>query len=499
MKLYRYIALVLTVVMLLLACVACSNTNTEASDTDDVEKPSDTQKGTEKQTEKETSKNDNKVETEAPPETQKDILDQLLSNGEDTAIIDIPFDDNTLALAAKLPNFNGSEFSVKHIDMGDGSYLNVAKNASLEDYSDYLYSLYKAGFSYYTSNRIGNNFYATFATQSQIVNAFYLDADKEVRVVVDDRTIFSLQGLQSENKYEDLGLNSLTVVAIAETGWPGGMGYVYELSDGSFFIVDGGYYNGSSVSSAEWLTKTLQQMATDPQNIRIAAWYITHPHEDHMGAYCAMAKKIECRRTMTIEKMIVNVPADEHVKSANCSDITSWFDSALNNWTPEQIVKAHPGQQFYIANLTLTIYSSPDLVLPQDVTFTDLNDLCNVAMVDYMGKRALFMGDSDVIPNPIIARNYTDTLKADILQLAHHGYSDTNAGVVYDYVHPTIVFWPVCDEHYNDGKGGGTQFVGFNQRFFADGIANYVAGDLNMTFTDFDSWIPNSQRWNPKE
>ena len=499
MKLYRYIALVLVVVMLLLACVACSNANTEASVTNDAEKPSDTQKETEKETEKETSKNDNKVEAEAPPEMQKDILDQLLSNGEDTAITDIPFDDNTLALAAKLPNFNGSEFSIRHIDMGDGSYLHVAKNASLEDYSDYLYSLYKAGFSYYTSNRIGNNFYATFATQAQIVNAFYLDADKEVRVVVDDRTIFSLQGLQSENKYEDLGLNSLTVVAIAETGWPGGMGYVYELSDGSFFIVDGGYYNGASVSSAEWLTKTLQQMASDPQNIRIAAWYITHPHEDHMGAYCAMAKKIECRKTMTIEKMIVNVPADEHVKSANCSDIMSWFDSALNNWTPEQIVKAHPGQQFYIADLTLTIYSSPDLVLPQDVTFTDLNDLCNVAMVDYMGKRALFMGDSDVIPNPIIARNYTDTLKADILQLSHHGYGDTNAGVVYDYVHPTIVFWPVCDEHYNDGKGGGTQFVGFNQRFFADGIANYVAGDLNMTFTNFDTWIPDSQRWNPKQ
>ena len=116
--------------------------------------------------------------------------------------------------------------------------------------------------------------------------------------------------------YMILILLVLTVVAIAETGWPGGMGYVYELSDGSFFIIDGGYFNGSTVSSAEWLTKTLQQMASDPKNIRIAAWYMTHPHEDHIGAYCDMAKRTECRRTMTIEKMIIFAQKKRYVNHA---------------------------------------------------------------------------------------------------------------------------------------------------------------------------------------
>ena len=492
MKLYRILSLVLALFITLLALTSCSKNEGEGGNENNSESVAAT---------------DGKTDpTERPTEEitdsgiQNEILDQILQKGEDVAITDIDFDEEKLAAVAALPSKIGDRaFNSLYVDMGDESYMHVAKSATLQDYSDYLYSLYKAGFSYYTSNVIGNNFYATFATQSQIVNAFYLAADKEVRVVVDDRSLFSLPGLESENEYEELGLNSLTVVAIAETGWPGGMGYVYELSDGSFFIIDGGYYNGSTVSSADWLTKTLQQMATDPKNIRIAAWYITHPHEDHMGAYCDMAKRTECRKTMTIEKMIINVPADEHVKSANCKEIVGWLDSALKKWTPEQIVKAHPGQKIYVRDLTLTIYSSPDLVLPVKVTITDLNELCNVAMVDYMGKRALFMGDSDTIPNPKIARNYTDTLKADILQLAHHGYGDTNAGVVYDYVHPTIVFWPVCDSHYNDGNGGGTQFIGFNQRFFGEGIANYIAGDLNMTFTDFDTWIPEEERWNPKE
>ena len=493
MKLYRILSLILALFITLLAFSACSKNEGEGGDESNSESVSATEDKTEKPTEEPT-------EEVTDSGIQNEILDQILQKGEDIAITDIEFNEQNLASVAALPSaIGGREFNSLNVDMGDGSYMHVAKSATLQDYSDYLYSLYSAGFSYYTSNVIGNNFYATFATESQIVNAFYLNADKEVRVVVDDRSLFSLQGLESENEYEDLGLNSLTVVAIAETGWPGGMGYVYELSDGSFFIVDGGYYNGSTVSSADWLTKTLQKMASDPKNIRIAAWYITHPHEDHMGAYCDMAKRTECRKTMTIEKMIINVPADEYVESAKCKDIVGWLDSALEKWTPEQIVKAHPGQQIYVRDLTLTIYSSPDLVLPHKVTITDLNELCNVAMVDYMGKRALFMGDSDTIPNPKIARNYTDTLKADILQLAHHGYGDTNAGVVYDYVHPTIVLWPVCDEHYNDGNGGGTQFVGFNQRFFKDGIANYIAGDLNMTFTDFDTWIPEEERWNPKE
>ena len=494
MKKCRIVSLILALLLALLSVSFFSSCNKE-DEAGEIE---------EKESVSENIENEKQTEPEATEPVinngvQNEILDGILPKGEDIAITDIEFDEEKLALAATLPSFNGAEFSSKNIDMGDGSYLNVAKNASLQDYSDYLYSLYEAGFCYYTSNVIGENFYATFATKSQIVNAFYLAADKEVRVVVDDRAIFSLQGLESENEYEDLGLNSLTVVAIAETGWPGGMGYVYELSDGSFFIIDGGYYNGSTVSSAEWLTKTLQKMASDPKNIRIAAWYMSHPHEDHVGAYCAMANRTECRKTMTIEKMILNVPAEKHVNSAECQDVVRWLNTALDKWTPEEVVKAHPGQEFYIANLKLTIYSSPDLVLPQDVIFTDLNDLCNVATVDFMGKRALFMGDSDSIPNPIIARNYTDTLKADILQLAHHGYGDTNAGVVYDYVNPTIVLWPVCDEHYDDGNGGGTQSIGFNQRFFKEGIANYIASDLNMTITDFETWLPEPERWNPKE
>lgn len=487
MKYLRYISLILVLLMLSGALAACSEKDTQTPDTASTDAPESN------------SEISSSTLTEPEEEIKTPITDHIVFPTEgDIAIVDIEFKEENLLESASLPDFNGEDFSSEKLDMGDGSYMNVAKNASLQDYSDYLYSLYQSGFSYYTSNVIGENFYATFATKTQIVNAFYLDADKEVRVVVDDRAIFSLPGLESENEYEELGLNSLTVVAIAETGWPGGMGYIYELSDGSFFIVDGGYYNGSTVSSADWVTKTLQQMASDPQNIRIAAWYMTHLHEDHVGAYCAMANKVECRRTMTIEKMIINIPAEEYVNSSNCQDIQRWWNNAIDKWTPEQIVKAHPGQEFHVADLTLTIYSTPDIVLPQKVAITDLNELCSVAMVDYMGKRALYMGDSDTIPNPIIARNYTDTLKADILQLSHHGYGDTNAGVVYDYVNPSIVFWPVCDEHYNNGNGDGTQFIGFNQRFFKEGIANYVAGDLNMTFTDFDTWIPEAERWNPK-
>jgi len=487
MKILKVIALILSILALLLSVCACGGSKADLPQNE-----SESTTITDKETE-----NTDETPTATLTTTPKDLLSEIIGEGNDISIADIKFDEARLQESATLPNFCGKSFKTKNLDMGDGSYLNVAKNATLEQYSDYLYSLFEAGFSYYTSNKIGDNFYTTFATKNQIVNAFYLKADKEVRVVVDDRSIFSLPGLKEENVYEALGQNSLTVVAIAETGWPGGMGYVYELSDGSFFIIDGGYYNGGNISSAEWLTKTLQKMASDPKNIRIAAWYISHPHEDHMGAYCDMANKLECRKTITIEKMIINVPAEKHVNSANCKAVVGWLNNALKKWPPKQMIKAHPGQQFFVADLTLTIYSSPDLVLPQLVTITDLNDLCTVATVDYMGKRALFMGDSDTIPNPIIARNYTTSLQADIIQLSHHGYGDTGAGVVYEYVDPTIVFWPVCSAHYDDGSGGGVRFIGFNQKFFAEGITNHIAGELNMTITNFDTWEPE-ERWNPK-
>ena len=412
-------------------------------------------------------------------------------------IKDKELDEKAIANSVNIASYNGTAFKVFNKDMGNGSYMNVAENTTTQQFSKFLAGLLESGAGYYTSNKIGANFFVTMVTKTQIINAMFYKATREVRVVVDDRAKFDLPGLASENVYARLGRASLTMVAIEETGWPGGMGFVYELSDGSFIIIDGGYSNRNETtgkttkSSANWLTKTLKKLAKDPENITIAAWVITHPHEDHYGAFIEMAESAECLEDIKIEMVIYNNPAAEYLASTKTTIAAQWIDAAIVKWNPDKIVKSHPGQVFHLRDAVITVYGSPDIVVPQDVEITNVNNLNTVTMVDYHGKRGLYLGDAQEIQNPIMSELYNKEFKADILQLAHHGYGNTAAKDVYRYADPSIVLWPVGTRDYP-----GCANVGFNRPFFADGIDNHVALRENLTIRNFNTWEAEP-RWDP--
>ena len=311
--------------------------------------------------------------------------------------------------------------------------------------------------------------------------------------------MYDLAGLESDNIYKKVADPSLTVIGIGTSGYPGGMGYVYKLSDGRFFIIDGGITKdeecpNKSNCSAEWLYYTLRELADDPDNIVVAGWLLTHIHNDHVGAFIDMANNKKYTNDITVETVIYSQPNDEHFVHIGKGYRRAWIPKAINRWKPDTVVKAHPGQVFYFADLKINILGSQDLVLPG--TIDSHNNMSVVSMVEFKGYDALYLADSEGLMNKQLKTIYTKDLKCDILQLAHHGYHNTDAGIVYDYTDPSIVFWPVSTGHY-DGSGGATvRDVAFNQRFFADGIVNHIAGETNMTIKNFETWSPEP-RWNP--
>ena len=408
------------------------------------------------------------------------------------------YDIGNLSSYIDLPEYNGRAFDKSNIGLGGNSFMHIAENTTFAEYESYLEDLYLNGFILYTENTIGENYYATVLTEQQIVNVMYLDAFKEVRVMVDDREEFGLPGLELNNKYDEIADPSLTVIGVGATGWPGGMGYVYKLVDGSFFIIDGGINKpdaSTGITSSEWLYNTLVALADDPDNIVIAGWLLTHTHKDHLGAFIDMAEEEEYMEKITLKQLIYNQPTDQIMTETGHPERIPWMPNAIKLWKPECVVKAHPGQVFYYCDLKVTVYGSQEIVLP---TFTDShNNHSIVTMVDYQDMRALYLGDAEGLMNGALEELYGEELKCDILQLAHHGYNNTAAGPVYEIADPTIVFWPVSTGHY-DGTGGATvRDVAFNQRFFAPGIDNHIAGETNMTIKDFYSWLPEEDRWNP--
>ncbi|MBP3369728.1 MAG: MBL fold metallo-hydrolase [Clostridia bacterium] len=441
-----------------------------------------------------------------------------------------------------LPDYTGDPFDHVAVDLGEGSYMNIAKKTSIEEYNSYKAVLEESGYTLYTSNVIGNNQYATYYNDTEIVNAIFLaynhniyndnpDEFKgvyEMRVTVDKREKFDLPILKDENVYESTLSPMLTLVSDSGIIWPGRMGYIYQLSDGSFFIIDGGYTDGNQGesgglnasgistgchSSAPYIMNVLKEYAPDPENIRIAAWLITHMHSDHFGGFIDLALNAdfaEDKSRITIEQLVYSMSSEENAKNADSSQ-RAWsrvFARAISQegWGDrlERKTKAHPGQQFFVRELTCTVYTSEDLLHCNNYDpFLDgkyINNTSIVTMVNFMGKDILHLADSSSANNPgVLAPIYNTSLKADILQVAHHGYGDTAADSIYKYVKPEIVFWPVTAQHFygyeigyieNGHEYGGVKNVGLNDILFEDGIRHYIHGSTMLTFKDFKAWIP---------
>lgn len=408
------------------------------------------------------------------------------------------YDESLLDEYIELPKYNGEIFDEADIDVGHGSLLNIVEDTTLSEFNAYAQSLQDAGFTFYSENEIGENVYYTYITKAQIVTLMYFGNISEARITVDSRATFDLPPLEEDNVYEEIAEPSFTAIGIGQTGYPGGMGYIYKLSDGTFFIIDGGITNEASNNNGswKWLFAALQELADDPENIVISGWLLTHIHNDHMGSFMDMSTKSECRTAITIKQVIYNQPSDEKMIASGIDYRINWVPDSIDRWMPDSVVKAHPGQTFHYADLTLTILGTQDIVLPNSIK--SHNNACIVSTVDFQGKRALMLADSEGNENQALISIYGDELDAEILQLTHHGYSNTDAGPLYDLVTSVeIVLWPVSTGHYDGSGGANVSGVSFNKRFFADGIANHVAGETNMTITDFETWKPE-ERWLPK-
>ena len=342
-------------------------------------------------------------------------------------------------------------------DAGQGSYTYVMKETEVDSFHSLRAELEKIGFKYYTGNTIGRNLYATYLTKTQIVHVTFLFNRNEIRTSVDMRGEgmegFDIAGLSGDNTYERSGESLMTLVEIENADWPGGLSMIFKLADGRFFIVDSGVGGrDNDGSSSGWIYASLKKHADDPENIVIATWLITHVHSDHAGGLLDIARgwyetsdgvhkvmPVDAADKIKIERIIYNQPADMQKYGRG-----SWMKEIIEAFDVKSVVKAHPGQQFFIADLTLTVYGSQDLLIENNDTITSHNEHSVVTKIDFNERTLLALADAETKLNSLLAEIYAENLKSDVIQTAHHGYGNTGAKAVNELCNPDIVLWPVA-------------------------------------------------------
>ena len=393
-----------------------------------------------------------------------------------------------------LPDFIGSGFG--EFDAGDGSELLVYKDVSKAAHDDFINGFEALGYELYTTNEIGNNLFYTYHNDESIINVMYLPNIEQTRVVIDTKEFTSLAGLESENIYEEgsseMSFTQLGLEHPKAGNCQNGMGYILKLSDGSFVIVDGGHTRDMSYaeSAGDYLLDSLKVLADDPNDIRVHTWFLSHIHNDHIGAFYDIAR--DTPDSIKVERLVYNAPNDTQLAGVSGGNLDDKVENAAKMFGIKTVVKGHPGQVFYANEATFTIYGSLDLVEP--ITIDNINESSMVMKMEFMGKTMIFLGDCHPNASLALTNAYGDDLKSNFIQLSHHGYADGATLLLNETIRAEASFWPVGNDHYKNmvSKIGA---VPQNAPFV--NIPHYVAGDTNLTIKDFDTWIPEEKRWTP--
>lgn len=389
-------------------------------------------------------------------------------------------------------------------DEGQGTSLAVIRNTTAAEFGAYCRKLSENGYALYASNTIGENRFETYRNDRFLVHTGWYAYENAARITIEETRV--VPGLANENVYTPA---SGITTSVAQFGLAteanhfdhSGMAYVYQLADGSFFVIDGGFS-----PDAERIYNYMKAKAPGGK-IVIAAWLITHNDPDHYRGFVSFAYRY--RNDVTFECVIKNMPSPyTYLESGDQEDSSTHAVAA--ELPGCKVVKAHTGMKFHLRNAEVEILFSIDGFLPAPLKV--FNDSSLVFTVTIEGERMLFTGDMGDDVAKLLVPMYGDLLKSDTLQLAHHGMTNghgrnmPNLLRFYTKVRPELIFWPNSEAQWLNAPGteDAEQIASFDWNVEAQRSAREVwlaGGDVitvfELPYTPFSGYRFNAEDPHP--
>lgn len=388
----------------------------------------------------------------------------------------------------------------QYVNNGSVQFLYTGAGATQITFMTYYNKLIAQGYTKVWSNNIGNNLYALlvnhntgvtlyvaycdFTYASDFNNTLFpqeevdlaadytgsgtpdfsddnvtVDYEKCIRVISAPIGALKLPSEELINGKEYSKITDTKMVTLPFRSKAIGLGHVYLLEDGTFFIVDGGgvnvteettdsegktyYPNANGVTEWQAMWNVIVELYTDlygeapseTNKVHISAWYLTHSHWDHYQAFYTMLQKYGSMIEM--DYMLGNFSGEytnSLISELGWASTDTYIDRLKGYVGGFDFVKLHAGQVLHIVNLDIEVLMTFEDHLPHELR--DSNDTSTVsrftvnnsdAAEGTLGTTIMMLGDSwrmnsrhlcvmfggDVNGNG----NY---LGSDIVQAAHH-------------------------------------------------------------------------------
>ncbi|MBQ8849802.1 MAG: MBL fold metallo-hydrolase [Clostridia bacterium] len=400
------------------------------------------------------------------------------------------YDESGVKIAVPVYNTASGELEGVY-SAGEGNFEVSVRGTTEAEVNAYADEMKKRGFTLYTENTIGNNKFATYTAKKDGVetaaHTMFYPHDGTFKVV------YGVRGYLPETQKLAYPENAVTTPSITQlgrdqvyNGWNAaakrvdgapGMGYVIQLADGRYIIIDGGPADGTvtmlTKESGEWAEdgqKTTEDakklydflVENNPNEGKpvIAAWFITHAHGDHTGLANQFLETY--KDNVRVELAGYNFPDlynTEIVEGGGAAMATnaSLFKIRINAFPAAERAKHfvfHTGQKLYFPGCEIEIlYTQEDYFPNPYSTGNHTSSVFRITMEAADGSETVFMvmGDTERTNCEEIMATYGAELKCDILQLTHHGFNGACNGI-YELMDPDICFW-ACDPYRYDTDG----------------------------------------------
>ncbi len=348
-----------------------------------------------------------------------------------------------------MPSFVTNGTPVGTYNCGQGVSQTSYTGVTSAECATYIKALKNNGFTETApQNTIGGNTFYSYARGTKGLHlAFYPNLDGGTFKIVTD-----VYNSANEPARQSTGGNLATPTLVQfkregaeynpNSSAPG-MGYILQLSDGRFILIDSGVGNETDRDN---LLARLQSMKPAAHNKPIiAGWIFTHAHGDHMGLanqfLQAYAGQIE------LQAVYANFPALGEDFTVTYEEIiflstsyNDFYSHIAAKFPNAKNYKFQTGETFYIGDAKIDILYTHQDYYPQEFLYG--NDTSSAFRITVKETEVVFLGDCDVRSSPEIAEMFGSSLKCDILQVSHHGLNGGDIEL-YKLLDPDICFWPI--------------------------------------------------------
>ena len=216
---------------------------------------------------------------------------------------------------------------------------------------------------------------------------------------------------------------------------------VIKSPHGKLIVVDGGWE-----ADADKLSSLILQ-----QGGKVDAWLITHPHEDHVGAICAIL--YDSSKKIRIDKIYCSLATPDWYRQVSPTG-AGIADQLLNAFTnlPVGTVTNNTGRgmEINIDDVNIRVLNNRGVY-----TYNAVNNSSLVYKIRVSGQSILILGDLAYDGGKDLIKTCTAAdLKSDIVQMAHHGQQGVDQDA-YARIAPTTCLWPTPAWLWNNDNGGG--------------------------------------------